>query len=211
VSFPEDFPDENRRGQKQRLRLELKEARQKVLPEIDDAFAAGLGEFADLAALRQRVQEDLQEDAERRAEGDIRRQLIEQILEANPFEAPGSMIERYLDYMLGEGDDAPEGRRRKQRSPEEEARFAEVRESLRPQAEAGLKRTLAVERLAEQEGLRATQDEIDDRVETLAEKHGRSPSEVWIQLEKSGQLEALEREITEDKVFDYLKAQNTVA
>jgi trigger factor len=68
-----------------------------------------------------------------------------------------------------------------------------------------------VERIAEQEGLRATQDEIDERVEELAAKHDRSPSEVWIQLEKSGQLEVLEREITEEKVFDFLKSQNTVA
>jgi FKBP-type peptidyl-prolyl cis-trans isomerase (trigger factor) len=59
---------------------------------------------------------------------------------------------------------------------------------------------MVVEQIAEQEGLSATQDEIDGKVEELA-RHGRTPSEVWIQLEKSGQLEVLEREITEDKVF----------
>ena len=58
---------------------------------------------------------------------------------------------------------------------------------------------------------KATQDDIDQRVEQLAERHQRSPSEVWLQLEKSGQLEVLEREITEDKVFQHLVAQSTVA
>jgi trigger factor len=70
---------------------------------------------------------------------------------------------------------------------------------------------MIVERIAEQEGLRATQDEIDARVDEIAARHGRTPTEVWLQLEKGGQLEALEREITEDKVFDLLKSQNTVA
>ena len=55
------------------------------------------------------------------------------------------------------------------------------------------------------------QDEIDTRVEELAKQHERSPSEIWLQLEKSGQLEMLEREITEEKVFKHLLEQSTVA
>lgn len=208
VAFPDDFPDEERRGQSQKLKVELKEASKKALPELDDEFAKGLGEFESVDALRERVLQDLTEDAEQRTETEVRRQLIDQILEANPFEAPRSMLERYLDFMI-------EGPRRDQKpqnlSAEDEERWNTVRESLRPQAEWGLKRSLVVERIAESEGLRASQDEIDEKVEALATQHGRSASEVWIQLEKSGQLDELEREITEEKVFDYLKSQNTVA
>lgn len=209
VAFPEDFPDEERRGEEQRLRIESKEGERKVLPEIDDEFAKSIGEFDDLAGLRERVLSDLREDADQRSEGEVRRQLIDHILEANPFEAPQSMLDRYLEYML----DGPTGNRqaKSDRSPEEEERYQKVREGFRPQAEWSLKRTLVVERIAEAEGLRATQDEIDERVEAIANQHDRSPSEVWIQLEKSGQLEELEREITEDKVFDFLKEKNTVA
>src|SRR5690606_37295260 len=140
---------------------------------------------------------DLRADAEQNAEADVRRQLIDQILEANSFDVPESMVRRYLDYMVGDGDDR---RRDRTRTPEQEERLAQFRESLRPQAEWALKRMLVIDRIAEQEGLRATQDEIDERVEALATRHERSPSEIWLQLEKSGQLESLEREITEDKV-----------
>jgi trigger factor len=208
VAFPEDFPDEARRGEQQKLSIELKETRTRLLPQLDDDFARAVGDFESITALRERVLSDLKEDAEQRAEAEVRRQLVEQILEANFFEAPSSMVDRYLAYMLGEGED---GKAERPRSPEEQEQMEKVREGLRPQAELGLKRTLVVERLAEREGLRATQDEIDERVETIAERHGRSPSEVWIQLEKSGQLEVLEREITEEKVFEFLKSQNTVA
>lgn len=207
VAFPEDFPDEERRGEAQKLKIAALETRTKVLPELDDAFAAGLGDFESLDALHERIRSDLEADATQRSESEVRRQLIDQVIEANAFDPPTSMLERYLDFMMGLGDE----RARPERSPEEQEQFEKVRESVRPQAEWGLKRTLIVERLAELEGLTATQDEIDERVEALAEQHERSPSEVWIELEKSGQLEALEREITEDKVFDFLKAQNTVA
>jgi len=208
VSFPDDFPDEERRGQVQKLRIAVQETRKKVLPELNDEFAKSVGEFESLEALRERILSDLQEDANERAEAEVRGQLIDQILEANPFDPPPSMVETYLQYMMGEGR---EGAKRPERSPEEEQQYAAILEGLRPQAIRGLKRTLVVERIAEQEGLRASQDEIDERVETIAARHNRSPSEVWIQLEKAGQLEVIEREITEQKVFDFLKSQSTIA
>jgi FKBP-type peptidyl-prolyl cis-trans isomerase (trigger factor) len=69
---------------------------------------------------------------------------------------------------------------------------------------------LVIEALADQHGLRTTQDEVDARVELIAQGQGRSPSDVWLELEKGGQLQGLEGEITEDKVFDWLRSQNTV-
>jgi trigger factor len=109
--------------------------------------------------------------------------------------------------MVGGGR---EGAQRPKRTAEQEERFSQFRELLRPQAEAALKRIMVIDTLAEREGLRATQDEVDARVELLAQSHGRSPSDVWLELEKGGQLQGLEAEITEEKVFEWLRGQNTV-
>ena len=76
---------------------------------------------------------------------------------------------------------------------------------MRPQAEAALKRMMVVEHLAEREGLRATADDVDARVEKLAEQHGRTPSDLWVELERTGQMQALESEIMEEKVFEHLQ------
>jgi len=206
VRFPDDFPDESQAGQEQGLHIKLVSVLRKELPEIDDEFARSIGDHEDLAALRARTMEDLRTQAGHNAEAEVRYQLVGQILEANAFEVPDSMVERYLDYMTGQSEED-----RRKLTDEQRERISQVRMSLRPQAEEGLKRMLVVERIAETEGLRATQDEIDARVEELAEQHGRSPGEVWLQLEKSGQLQALESEITEEKVFEYLKSQNTVS
>jgi trigger factor len=210
VHFPEDFPEETRRGQEQRLHIQLVDVRRKQLPELDDDFARELGEFESMQQLRERILSDLREDADRRAEADVRRQLVDQIIEANRFEVPTSMVERYLDHMTGHSHADGEGEKH-DHTPEEEERISQIRNTLRPEAEWSLKRMLVIERVAEMEGLRASQDEIDARVADLAAKHERSESEVWLALEKSGQLEALEREITEDKVFEHLKSQNTIA
>jgi FKBP-type peptidyl-prolyl cis-trans isomerase (trigger factor) len=69
---------------------------------------------------------------------------------------------------------------------------------------------LVVERVAEMHGLRATQDEVDARVEEIAQRNDRPVGEVWTQLQRSGRLHSLEDEITEGKVFEYLKSQSTI-
>jgi trigger factor len=209
VTFPEDFADEAQRGQQQRLRIRLEEARRKELPALDDDFARGLGEFDSLDALRTRVRGDLENDAKKRADSAYRDALVQQIVDANPFDVPGSMVDRYLSFMMGENPDREGGRPR--RSREDEERFSQLRAIMRPQAEQALKRMMVVEHIAEREGLRPTADEVDARVEALAQEHGRTPSDLWVELERSGQMQALEAEILEEKVFEHLQSRNTVA
>jgi trigger factor len=208
VTYPEDFPDATQRGVEQRLRIRLVEARKKVLAELDDGFARELGDFDSLVALRDRVRSDLEAEARRRADQAVRDRLVQAILEANPFEVPPSMVERFLDYQTGDAPDAKA--KRKPRSDEEQERLAQLRELMRPGAEASLRRMLLVERVAEHEGLEPTADDVDARVEAMAAEHGRSPSEVWVELERSGQLQGLEAEIREEKVFAHLIGRNTV-
>ena len=47
-------------------------------------------------------------------------------------------------------------------------------------------------------------------LEKLAEQHGRTPSDLWVELERTGQMQALESEIMEEKVFAHLSSRNTV-
>ena len=199
VSFPDDFPDESRRGHTERVRIALTARKEMELPDLDDDLARQVGEFETLDELKTQIREDLREDAEKQAESVIRGRLLDALLEANPFEVPVSMIDRYADSLIGDQKDGID--------PE---RLAEVRERLRPEAERVVQRILLIERVAESQSLAATEDEIDARVEEIAEANDTDPSKVYAQLQKSGRLEALERELTERKVFDFLKSQSEI-
>ncbi|MFC1662398.1 trigger factor, partial [Gemmatimonadota bacterium] len=199
VTFPEDFPDEERRGEKQHLRITLQARKERELPELTDEFASTLGDFQDLDALRSRVREDLEKEAADRAEAAVRGQIMENLIEANPFQVPRSMVERYMDSLLGDTS---------KMDPEQ---VAQTRETLRPEAEKAVKRILFVDRVAELQSLRASEDEVDDRVQEIAERNGATPAQVYANLQKSGSMDGLEREITERKVYDFLKEQSTVS
>ena len=198
VRFPDDFPNEERRGQEEQLLVRLNSRQGPVLAELDADFAKSLGDFASVDELTEKIRADLEKEAEERAESVVRGKLLDAILDANPFTVPVSMVDRYVESVLGN----PEGV-----SPE---KLVEASEQISPQAEQAVKRILAIDRLAEIQDLRATEEELDDRIEEIAEKSGDTPAQIYANLQKSERLEALEREITERKVFDFLKEQSEI-
>ena len=198
VRFPDDFPNEERRGREEQLLVRLNSRQGLEVPELDADFAKSLGDFASVEDLTEKIRADLEQEAEERAESVVRGKLLDAILDANPFTVPVSMVDRYVESVLGN----PEGV-----SPE---KLVEAREQISPQAEHAVKRILAIDRLSEIQDLRATEEELDSRIEEIAEKSGDTPAQIYANLQKSERLEALEREITERKVFDFLKEQSEI-
>lgn len=192
-----DVADEGGPTERQ-FHLRLLAAKHPELPALDDDFASSLGDFEDLAAVRSHVRTDLERVAAADAEGEVRRRLLDQIVEANPFDVPDTMVDGYLERLL---------RPREGADPD---RVAEAQKQARPAAVGAIRRMLVIDRVAEQEGLRATSADVDARVEALAERHDRAPGEIWSELQQSGRIQALEEEITEEKVFEYLKSQSTI-
>jgi trigger factor len=198
ATFPEDFPDESRRGESERIEVRLVGRKILELPDLDDGLARQLGPFDTLDELAARIREDLEADARRQAEGVVRGRLLEFLLDANSFAVPRSMVKRYVDTLLGD------------RAGLEEERLEEVRASVAPEAERAVKRILIIDRVAETQRLTATQADVDERIEEIARKNDSTPEKVYASLQKAGRLESLEREITEEKVFAFLKEQSEI-
>ncbi len=198
VEVPEAHEGPDSPPHTHRLKIKLLGIKRPELPELDNEFAHQVGDFESMDALRERIRGDLLKEAEADADREIRRQLMDQVLEANPFETPDSMVDEYLNQLIRPREGADEGV------------IAEARTSARPAAERAIKRLLVIERIAEMETLHATQEEVDERIGRLAERVGRKPAEVRRQLAQDNQIQALAEEITEDKVYDYLKSVSEI-
>ncbi|MEO5509117.1 MAG: hypothetical protein ABIV28_04700, partial [Longimicrobiales bacterium] len=184
---------------KHRLHMRMVSLKEAQHPTVDDAFAKSVGAFESLADLRARVREDLEKESERDSERRVRMQLINAVISANPFEVPTSMVKQYVESVIPsrEGADAE--------------RVAAARAEAFPEAAEALRRMMVVERIAEMESLEASGDEVEARVDDLATRLNRPAAEVRSTLRKSNRLAEIEREITEDKVFGYLKSLSTIA
>jgi trigger factor len=197
VRFPDDHPEESRRGQTRRVRITLHEVKRQELPPLDDALAREAGDFENLDALRAAVRQDLEREAAREADTEVRRNLIGQLVEANRIEAPHSLVHRLLH-----------GYAEVYKVPEEQ--LAGFEQQFHGIAEAQVKRDLALDALVETHELRATESELDERINAMAATRGVPAGQVYASLQKANRLQELERAITEEKAFDFLLKQSTV-
>jgi len=197
VRFPDDHPDEARRGQTRRVRVTLHEVKRQELPPLDDALAREVGDFESLAALRAAIRQDLERDATREADTAVRQALIQQIVEANNVQAPESLVHRLM-HGYAEMYRVPQ-----EQLPQFEQQFHQI-------AEAQVRRDLVLDAVVESGGLRATESELDQRVAELAAARGVPTSQLYASLQKANRLPELERAITEEKAFAHLLQQSTI-
>lgn len=197
VKWPEDFPDEAQRSKTKTVRVTVQDVKRKTLPELDDAFAREVGDFDSIDALRKAIREDLEANATRETESEVRQRLLDDIIGANQFDIPPSWVSQLVDAYAN-AYQIPEG---------EKERFAT---EFRPMAERQVRRDLVIDTVAERESLTATEADLDDRIAETAAKRGGDPGQLYASLQKAGRLKELERSITEDKVFKWLLERNTV-
>ena len=198
VTYPDDFGNEELAGATRTLSIELAEVKAKRRPDLDDEFARQVGDFETLDELRDAVRDDVRRHEEEEADRAVREQLLNSLLDANPFEVPRALVSRYLDRVI----DAPEDA-----DPE---RVEEARRSVRPAVERQIKRDLILDRLIELKGLEATAEDLDARLAEIAEHNDLSVSEVRSRLAREKRLDAVRRELAVKKAVDFLKAESSV-
>jgi len=201
VRFPEDFGDTAMAGQTRQLEIDLVEAKRRRLAPLDDDFASQVGEFETLEDLRRQVREDLFRHKEEESEQRVRDEILDSIVEANPFEVPGSLVEGYLDRILGLDREAAET---------QDAEAAEARRSVRPIAEQQLKRELVLEHLIQDLGIEVSDAQVDAHIATHAERRGVDAKELRRQWLKQGGLDSVRRRVVIEGAFEHLEGLSTV-
>lgn len=197
VRFPDDFPDESRRGQSRRVRITLHEVKRQELPALDDTFAREVGDFETLDALRAALRADLEQEATSQADAGVRQELLQQIFAANDVPAPPSLVDRLIKgYMEAYSIPAEQ--------------FETFGREFRPVAEQQVRRELVLDTVVEAQGLAATEADVDARIQQLAAGRNLPAGQLYAQLEKAGRLRDLERSLTEEKAFGWLLQQSTV-
>lgn len=180
------------------IRVHVIDAKRPEYPPVDDEFAKKLGSFESLADLKEKIREDLEKEANAEAERGVRQNLVAQILDANPFDVPDTMVTQYLDQLI------------RPRKGDNQEDIERMKEATKPAAVQALRRLLLIDRIAEMEALRAAPDEIDLKLEELAGRFNKPVHEVRNQFQKSGRLGEIEESLTEEKVFEYLKSLSDI-
>jgi trigger factor len=166
LTIPETFMVEQMRGAQMHFELKLKEARGKVLPELDDTFARSVGKFEDLAELKAELRTRLEANALDRARHEFANQIIEYAAANATVELPEILIDQEVEVMRDEMRTAVQ-----RQGISEEAYLkatgktdAEMREQFRPQAEKRVKSLLVLTEIAKVKGVEVSDAEVEAEV-----------------------------------------------
>ena len=170
LDIPEDFQDENLAAKNISFEVNIKDIKERVLPELDDAFAQSIGEgYESLEDLREEVDKSIINEAETEASRAHRENVIQALLESATVELPPLLIEHESTHMVEEQermvtqanmvlDDylTSIGKTR-----------TELEEESRDEAIGRLTRSFVLSALADEENIDISDDEITERIEEL--------------------------------------------
>jgi trigger factor len=204
VSFPDDYRAEHLAGRDAVFTVEVKEVREKVLPELDDEFAAEASEFETLDELRADIAKRLAEAVDRRAEQDFRVAAIDAAAAAATVDLPDELAtaraeERWdrMERQLAARGMSAESYLQMQGKTHEQA----IEES-KPEAEAELKREAVLAAIADAEAIEVSEEEMIEALEHPAEHERTTPEKLLERLRESGRDAMIRDDIRFRKAID---------
>ncbi|MBI3333035.1 MAG: trigger factor [Candidatus Omnitrophica bacterium] len=192
----------------QPLTVELKQIKVKDLPPLDDAFAKTIGPFESLEALTSAVRQDMERQARESQQQALNAQAMQQLMEGSSFEVPPSLVASQARRLLKER--ALEAMSQGAPSAEVEERAKVMAEQAKMEALKQVKLFFILRRIAAAEGISAGAEEVEGRIQGLAQRLGRSVEETRQELESKDLLEDLGWSIARAKVLDLIVREASI-
>jgi trigger factor len=208
VTFPADYHETKMAGKDVVFTVTLKELKEQKLPEIDENFIKNFDKYNTLEDLKNDVRKSMDEQCRRQSDAKLKDQINEILLKANEFEAPPSLVERQIFYMMS----VMQKRMRSAGMDEKNAMELSFRmhDQLKTDAEKTVRSFLVLKKIAEKEALTVSDDDIDNHIKELAEIHHTDYEVVKSAYDNEERLDALKSEIIQKKVFDFIEQRANI-
>ena len=172
LAVPEEYPQENYAGKDCHFHVEVVAVKEKQLPDLDDEFAKGVREgFESIEALQEHIRERLTDEGEATAQREMERNVLEEVKKVASIQASELIYQREMESIR---EDHERTLRNQRLDMDTYLRFIgqteeEWSDQLRPQAEDRLATFLVMRKLADQEGIEATSEDVDGEIDRLTE------------------------------------------
>ena len=203
VTFPENYHAEELKSKPAMFKVKLSEVKYKELPELDDEFVKDISEFDTLYELREDIRKNQQESAENRSQNEFEEHLIDKVLEGFTAEVPEVMYETRIDSMVRDFEMRlrSQGMQLDMYMQYTGMDMQSFRKTFREQAERQVKVRLALEKVAELEGIEAVAEDIEAEYTKAIE--GTS-----ITIEQAKNIlseEDVKKDIASTKAIDFIR------
>ena len=206
ATFPEDYANEDVAGKEAKFSVTLHEIKSKELPELDDEFAAEISEFETLDALKQNLTESFTREANTQSFTKGDEALVDAILETVEVELPETLINREIQFLIRQSLSQLSQQGLDPSKFIDDKMMEDMKARTRPDAIARLRRTLSLSAIVHEENMEVGETELQVKVEDFLNNY-RGQEKISVERVR----EYFKEELLTDKIFTWLKAQNSTS
>lgn len=208
VMFPEDYYGKDLAGKSAVFKVKVHEIKKKELPVIDDEFAKDVSEFETLEELKQSLKEKLLEREERKIKSEIEDSIVEKVTKNSSVTIPAVMIEKQIDSILQDFDMRLrlQGITLEKYLEMSNINHQDFRKQFEERAREEVKTQLVLEKIADDEGISASDAEYEEELEKQAKNYRYSVEDFKKHLTDED-IEYIKSRIAIGKTIDFLVEQ----
>jgi len=202
VDFPADFVTREVAGKKGVYEVELVEVKQRILPELNDAFAQIYG-AENMEKLREGVRSDLQNELNLKQKKSVRNQIVRAVLDRVTFDLPESTVQAETRNVVYDivNENQKRGVAKEVIDQQKEGIYSAANQTARERVKAAF----LFGRIAEKEGVRVLQEEVNARIVSLAQLYQMPADKFVKELEKREGMPEIYQQLLHEKVIDFLQ------
>jgi trigger factor len=203
VIYPADYAEPKLAGKTVAYDVEVKAIKKRTLPELNDEFAKEIGAYESFADLEARVREHMVTRKRRSVEGETKDRLFASLTERYTFPVPESLVQEQIDARLERGLRALAA----QGMDSEQMRkldFARLRTAQRDSAIAEVKATVLLDRIAQEENINVSDEEMDNELQMAALQSREPLDTLKVRLTQDGGLARIREQLRREKVASVL-------
>ncbi len=208
LTIPADAPQKELAGKTATLRVTIKEAREKVVPDLDDEFAKDTGEAESLDELSTKTRAELETQSASQTNDEVRQGVLKDLVAKNPVPLAPALIERGIDSQMERlrMSLAMQGVDMKRAGVNLES----MRERMREAAADEIRGQMLLDAIADKEGVELAEADVEAKIAELAALKEKPAHKYKRELERDGTLETLKWRMRQEKTLDILVGRATI-
>jgi trigger factor len=205
VDMPSGHPHPALRGQTCVFQIEVKDLKERVLPNADDEFAKDLGEFETLADLRADIQKQIEARKKEESDNVLAERLVAELVKANPVAVPPTLVERQM--RLTEQEILYRARAQ---GGQVGGLGEELRQKVLEDSELKVRAGLLMAAIAKAEGIQIGNEQIEEGLQELSKQTGKNVAKLRVEYAEPRRREMLVGMILENKVLDIIETKANI-
>ena len=209
VDFPAKYPNPLLTGRKVEFKVDVKEVKVRVMPDLDDELAKDVDEnYKSLDDLKNAIRADLTKAREVARQGDLDDKIMSRLVEQSSFSVPKRLVNYELQEILKqmEADLKLSGLTFETAGLD----LKELVERNRGFAEQRVKGDFILKRIAEVEGIKLGNEDLERGYQRIADQYNMGIEEVKSYFKRREELLPMMHELHNEKVLNFLREQTKV-